>query len=62
MAKRKPKQSEPETPPPATGFQAPPADGGLSIDRLAQAFAAMMGTGDPYAQPAAEAAVVEVDA
>jgi len=47
----------------AAGFQAAPADGGLSIDRLAQAFAAMMGTADPYAAPAAEpAAVVQVDA
>ena len=35
-------------PEPATGFHAPPADGGLSIDRLAQAFAAMMGSADPY--------------
>ena len=63
MAKRKSKQSEPETPAPQpAGFQAPPADGGLSIDRLAQAFAAMMGTGDPYAQPDAETDVVKVDA
>ena len=30
------------------GFEGPPADGGLSIDRLAQAFAAMMGEQDPY--------------
>ncbi len=45
---------------PAAGFQATPADGGLSIDRLAQAFAAMMGTEDPYAAPPAE--VVHVDA
>jgi ABC-type dipeptide/oligopeptide/nickel transport system permease component len=30
---------------PAAGFQGPPADGGLSIDKLAQAFAAMMGPG-----------------
>ena len=43
---------------PATGFL-----GGLSIDRLAQAFAAMMGAPDPYAagQPAA-AEIVRVDA
>jgi len=34
---------------PAQGFQAAPDDGGLSIDRLAQAFAAMMGSADPYA-------------
>jgi len=33
----------------AAGFQGPPADGGMSIDRLAQAFAAMMGEPDPYA-------------
>ncbi|MFM8292916.1 MAG: SMC-Scp complex subunit ScpB [Planctomycetia bacterium] len=56
MAKRK---QEPATEP-AAGFQAAPADGGLSIDRLAQAFAAMMGTEDPYAAPPAE--VVHVDA
>jgi segregation and condensation protein B len=54
--------SGPARPPePATGFQAPPADGGLSIDRLAQAFAAMMGAADPHAQTAEAAAVVEVD-
>ena len=68
MAKRtsQPRQPVPDaaqTPPsPSAGFQAPPADGGLSIDKLAQAFAAMMGTGDPYAQPDAEADVVKVDA
>ena len=66
MAKRKPPptptpEADASSPQPA-GFQAPPADGGLSIDKLAQAFAAMMGTGDPYAQPAAEAEVVKVDA
>jgi segregation and condensation protein B len=50
--------------PPQGGFQAPPADGGLSIDRLAQAFAAMMGTGDPSAPPGIDAGgnVVHVDA
>jgi segregation and condensation protein B len=56
----------PKKPPPserAAGFDAPPADGGLSIDRLAQAFAAMMGTADPYSEPAAEVeSVVRVDA
>ena len=41
--------SDKQTSEPATGFHAPPADGGLSIDRLAQAFAAMMGGPDPYA-------------
>ena len=48
---------------PATGFTAAPADGGLSIDRLAQAFAAMMGTADPYAGPAASPTddIVRVD-
>ena len=45
---------------PAAGFAAAPADGGLSIDRLAQAFAAMMGAADPY--DGGEAAVVKVDA
>lgn len=50
--------------PPAAGFQAPPADGGLSIDKLARAFASMMGTGDPYAGGTGGAAadVVQVDA
>jgi segregation and condensation protein B len=48
---------------PATGFHAPPADGGLSIDRLAQAFAAMMGSADPYAEarPLAAPDIVRVD-
>ena len=42
------------------GFTSPPQDDGLSIDRLAQAFAAMMGAPDPYAAaPAAE--MVRVD-
>ena len=45
---------------PQVGFTAPPDDGGLSIDRLAQAFAAMMGTADPETPPAAD--VVQVDA
>jgi segregation and condensation protein B len=64
MAKRTPKPT-PKADAPSSqpaGFQAAPADGGLSIDKLAQAFAAMMGTGDPYAQPSAEADVVKVDA
>ena len=55
-----------KTAPPAaspTGFDAPPADSGLSIDRLAQAFAAMMGTADPYCEPAVDGeSVVRVDA
>ena len=48
--------------PPPVGFAAPPADGGLSIDRLAQAFAAMMGS--PGEAPSSEATspVVHVDA
>jgi segregation and condensation protein B len=64
MAKRKPPPTpgSEASPPPAAGFQASPADGGLSIDKLAQAFAAMMGTGDPYAQPSADEDVVKVDA
>jgi segregation and condensation protein B len=45
-----------------TGFTAAPADGGLSIDRLAQAFAAMMGHGDTTPAPIPPAAVVQVDA
>lgn len=45
------------------GFQGPPADGGMSIDRLAQAFAAMMGEPDPYASAGGGAEqLVEVDA
>lgn len=45
------------------GFNALPSDDGLSIDRLARAFAAMMGGADPYATaPAARADVVHVDA
>ncbi len=50
---------------PERGIRGRPADEGLSIDRLAQAFAAMMGTGDPYAGEPADGeaeAVVEVDA
>ena len=39
---------------PDEGFRGKPSDGGLSIDRLAQAFAAMMGTGEalPPEKPA----------
>jgi segregation and condensation protein B len=57
-----PRNQDQQTAAEVTGFAAPPADGGLSIDRLAQAFAAMMGHADPYTPPAAPAAVVEVDA
>jgi segregation and condensation protein B len=46
----------------ATGFTAAPADGGLSIDRLAQAFAAMMGHCDTTAPSAPPANVMQVDA
>ena len=49
-------------PEPAEGFRGKPSDGGLSIDRLAQAFAAMMGTGDPYAADSEPQASVDVDA
>ena len=56
------KKTPPPAPPPATGFTAPPADGGLSIDKLAQAFAAMMGAPDPHAAPELEPQVVHVDA
>lgn len=60
MARTKRTAPSPDTAPPV-GFTAPPDDGGLSIDRLAQAFAAMMGTADPQAdQPPAD--VVQVDA
>lgn len=54
----------PAPPAAAGGFTAPPADGGLSIDRLARAFASMMGVADPYTAPPADeepAAVAEVD-
>ena len=48
---------------PSAGFQATPADGGMSIDRLAQAFAAMMGEQDPYQAATSPAApVAQVDA
>lgn len=47
--------------PEATGFTAAPADGGLSIDRLAQAFAAMMGQGSTSTPPPTPAAVVQID-
>jgi len=57
MARKQPPRQEPA----AAGFVAPPDDGGLSIDRLAQAFAAMMGQPDPVATPAT-GRVVEVDA
>lgn len=49
---------------PGAGFTAPPADGGLSIDRLARAFASMMGVADPYAptsQQESGATIAEVD-
>lgn len=62
MAKLKPQSAVAPSTPPATGFKAAPADGGLSIDKLAQAFAAMMGTGDPYSQASTSADVVKVDA
>jgi segregation and condensation protein B len=44
----------------SAGFSAQPADGGLSIDRLAQAFAAMMGAAPSADTTAAD--VVSVDA
>jgi segregation and condensation protein B len=55
-----PRKHREHEPPPAAGFTAPPADGGLSIDRLAQAFAAMMGQADTP-QPPEAASVVHVD-
>ena len=47
----------------AGGITAAPADGGLSIDRLARAFASMMGVADPYGggAPTDGDAGVEVD-
>jgi segregation and condensation protein B len=64
MARAKKDAASSTNPAPSkAGFQAPPADGGLSIDKLARAFASMMGTGDPYADNAtATADVVQVDA
>jgi segregation and condensation protein B len=56
------KKTPPAAPPPSTGFTAAPADGGLSIDKLAQAFAAMMGAPDPHTTAEPEADVVHVDA
>jgi len=56
-----PRKTREQEPTPTAGFSAPPADGGLSIDRLAQAFAAMMGQSDAP-QPLADAGVVQVDA
>ena len=47
---------------PSGGFDGPPAEGGLSIDRLAQAFAAMMGEQAPYeSPPKGTQEVVEID-
>jgi segregation and condensation protein B len=55
-----PRPSSRSDPAPEAGFAAQPTDGGLSIDRLAQAFAAMMGSA-PAAEPQA-GDVVSVDA
>ena len=55
------KKTPPAAPPPSTGFTSAPADGGLSIDKLAQAFAAMMGAPDPHTTAEPEADVVHVD-
>jgi segregation and condensation protein B len=49
-------------PAPADGFRGRPSDGGLSIDRLAQAFAAMMGSGEPFAGEESTPEGVAVDA
>ncbi len=56
------RQKKTDTTTPAAGFSAPPADGGLSIDKLAQAFAAMMGAPDPHERSVAEPDMVHVDA
>jgi len=61
MARSKKPEHGPQQP--ASGIASPPADGGLSIDRLAQAFAAMMGGVSPSDPPASEQTdVVSVDA
>lgn len=57
MAARRSRKPEPS--PPAS-FSGPPADGGLSIDRLAQAFAAMMGTSPAADVTAADVVSVDV--
>jgi len=46
---------------PTEGFRGRPSDGGLSIDRLAQAFAAMMGTGDSSSAQEDQQGVANVD-
>ena len=58
---RKRRGQPPDTQPPAGGFAATPDDGGLSLDRLARAFAAMMGQQESPA-PTSAAEVVQVDA
>ena len=60
-AARQRREPKPADRPVEAGFSAAPADGGLSIDRLAQAFAAMMGEAESP-QSASDAAVVQVDA
>ena len=55
------RQNPPPDPVPGQGFAGRPADGGISIDRLAQAFAAMMGA-TPAADDPAAADVVSIDA
>lgn len=60
-AERQTADGPPAAPGGGAGFVGPPADGGLSIDRLAQAFAAMMGSADPWT-PRAEPAVAQEDA
>lgn len=60
MARGKKKEAAPT--PSDAGFMSAPVDGGLSIDKLAQAFAAMMGAADPAdAAPQQATDVVEVD-
>jgi segregation and condensation protein B len=49
----RPHQSPPAAHLGLESFRAPPADGGLSLDKLKGAFAAMLGSGDdPYSVPA----------
>lgn len=55
------KKKEPAPQPAEAGFTAAPADGGLSIDKLAQAFAAMMGGAGPAEAAPQAHDVVEVD-
>jgi segregation and condensation protein B len=67
MAKKK-KPPEPQSPPPSATeiglgeFKAPPSDAGISLDKLSEAFAEMLGGGDDPYEPAPQAEVPADDA